>query len=56
MAKTVGLPLAMGVELLLNNKISQRGVLIPTHPEVFEPVLQQLKDHGISFEEKITNL
>lgn len=56
MAKTVGLPLAMGVELLLNNQISQRGVLIPTHPEIYEPVLSQLKDHGISFEEKITAL
>lgn len=52
MAKTVGLPLAIGAKLILENKISQKGVLLPTYPEIYEPILAELKDFGIVFEEK----
>jgi len=53
MAKSVGLTLAMGVELLINNEIAQKGVVVP----IFQPwgakVLDKLKKFGIEFEEFI---
>jgi saccharopine dehydrogenase-like NADP-dependent oxidoreductase len=52
MAKTVGLPLAITVKLILQGKISQRGVVIPTKKEIYYPVLNELKTFGIKFEEK----
>lgn len=47
MAKTVGLPLAIATKLLIQNKIKQRGVVIPTMKEIYEPVLNELKELGI---------
>jgi saccharopine dehydrogenase (NADP+, L-glutamate forming) len=49
MAKTVGLPLAMAALQLLQEKIRLRGMQIPTHPEIYTPVLQALKKEGITF-------
>lgn len=54
MAMTVGLPLAMGVKLILQNRILQRGVIIPVHPEIYLPVLDELRNCGISFREQVT--
>ncbi|MFM8806892.1 MAG: saccharopine dehydrogenase C-terminal domain-containing protein, partial [Sphingomonadales bacterium] len=51
MAKTVGLPLGISALLLLQEKISLRGVQIPTHQEIYLPVLQVLKKEGIAFTE-----
>ena len=51
MAKTVGLPLAMAAILLLQDKIALRGLQIPTHREIYEPVMQALKNEGIAFSE-----
>ena len=52
MAKTVGLPLAIITKLILQNKISSRGVVIPTVKEIYEPLLAELELFGIKFEEK----
>lgn len=54
MAKTVGLPLGIAARLLLQGKISQRGVAIPTSREVYEPVLRELKSLGIELVERTT--
>lgn len=54
MAKTVGLPVAILAKLLLQGKITQRGVVIPIYPELYEPVLEELKQYGIDFVEKET--
>ncbi|MFM7646018.1 MAG: saccharopine dehydrogenase C-terminal domain-containing protein, partial [Sphingomonadales bacterium] len=51
MAKTVGLPLAIAGLLILQEKISLRGLQIPIHREIYEPVLRQLKEEGIEFSE-----
>lgn len=51
MAKTVGLPLAIGCKLILDGKIRERGVLAPVHPEFYEPVLAELQTFGIVFKE-----
>ena len=52
MAKTVGLPVAILAKLLLQGKISNRGVVIPIHPELYEPVLEELKSYGVNFIEQ----
>ena len=51
MAKTVGLPLGIAAKLILNGTIQQKGVLIPVEKEIYTPVLNELKNYGISFKE-----
>ncbi|GAB2782610.1 saccharopine dehydrogenase-like NADP-dependent oxidoreductase [Hymenobacter luteus] len=53
MAKTVGLPVAMAVRQLARGTFGQRGVVIPTLPELYEPILEELEqDYGIQFMEE----
>ncbi len=49
MAKTVGLPAAIATRLILNGKISGRGVKIPVEKEIYIPILKELEGMGISF-------
>lgn len=51
MAKTVGLPVAMATLDILNKKITTPGVQIPISKEVYEPILSELADYGIRFNE-----
>lgn len=51
MARTVGLPIAMACKLVLNGNIKERGVLLPLSPDIYDPVLDELEQHGISFRE-----
>jgi saccharopine dehydrogenase-like NADP-dependent oxidoreductase len=51
MAKTVGLPLGIAAVLLLEGKITERGLHIPTVAGVYEPVLTELRKHDIEFQE-----
>lgn len=52
MARTVGLPAAISTKLILEEKIKKTGVHIPILPEIYAPILQELKDLGIEFKEK----
>ncbi len=52
MAKTVGLPIAITVKNLLIGKLNISGVCIPTTPEIYNPLLDELKLFGIEFEEQ----
>jgi len=54
MSETVGLPMGVGVNLILNNKISERGVIIPIYPDIYKPALKELAKMGIVFKEKLT--
>lgn len=51
MSRLVGLPLGIFVKLLMLGKISTTGVSIPTIPEVYEPVMQELEQFGVQFKE-----
>jgi saccharopine dehydrogenase-like NADP-dependent oxidoreductase len=53
MARTVGLPTAVTVKLLLEDGIPLTGSQIPTHPSIYEPVLKELEAAGISFTERV---
>ena len=52
MAKTVGLPLGIAAKLILENKIRLTGLHIPVIPEIYEPVLSELENNGITFNEQ----
>ncbi|HJV20750.1 MAG TPA: saccharopine dehydrogenase C-terminal domain-containing protein [Sediminibacterium sp.] len=52
MAKTVGLPLGIAATLLLENKITLRGLHIPILADIYKPVLKALAEEGIEFEER----
>lgn len=52
MANTVGYPLAITTKMILKGIISTPGVKIPISKEIYEPVLDELKDYGVSFVEK----
>jgi len=56
MAKTVGLPLGIAAKLILQGKIKETGLHIPIIPSIYEPVLDELQDNGIRFNEKISAL
>ncbi len=52
MAKTVGLPVAIATLKILNGEIKTPGVQLPITKEVYEPILKELADYGITFKEK----
>lgn len=52
MAKTVGLPVAIATLAILNGKIKTPGVQMPITKEVYEPILKELTNFGITFIEK----
>jgi len=52
MAKTVGLPVAIATVKILNKEITTPGVLRPITKEVYEPILAELAENRIEFNEK----
>ncbi|MHC1738846.1 MAG: saccharopine dehydrogenase C-terminal domain-containing protein [Ignavibacteriaceae bacterium] len=52
MARTVSLPLAIGVKLIAEGKINLSGVRIPNMPEIYLPVLEELESMGIKISEE----
>ena len=54
MAKTVGLPVAIAAIKILNEEIVTPGVRLPISKEVYEPILKELEDYGITFNETKT--
>jgi saccharopine dehydrogenase (NADP+, L-glutamate forming) len=56
MAYTVGWPVAMATRLVALDLIPERGVLMPTIPSLYEPILAELGERGIRFDERIQRL
>jgi len=52
MAKTVGLPVAMATLLILNGKIKTPGVQLPINKEVYLPILKELEEYWVIFNEQ----
>lgn len=50
-ARTVALPAAIAVKMILNNTIKLTGVHIPIIPEIYNPILNELETMDISFTE-----
>jgi saccharopine dehydrogenase (NADP+, L-glutamate forming)/spermidine synthase len=56
MSRTVSLPAAVAAKMVLHGEIKATGVHIPVLPEIYEPVLKELEDLGITFKERTTKL
>jgi saccharopine dehydrogenase (NADP+, L-glutamate forming) len=56
MARTVSLPLAIGVKLMAEEKIRLKGVQIPVTEGIYEPVLKELENLNIKMVEKRTGI
>lgn len=52
MSDTVGLPVAICSEMILNGTIKAKGVQLPLVKEIYEPVLNKLEEYGVRFNEK----
>lgn len=51
-ARTVALPAAIGVKMILEKKISLKGVYRPVLPQIYIPVIDELKKLGIEMKEE----
>ena len=51
-ARTVALPAAIAVKMILKKEINMTGVHIPVIPEIYNPILDELEEMGIKFDEK----
>lgn len=52
MAKTVGLPVGIATKLILKGIIKGEGVKVPVEKDIYNPVLNELENHGIEFVEE----
>lgn len=52
MSRLVGLPLGVFLKNVVEGKVDLSGVHIPVMKEVYDPVLEELADQGVVFEEK----
>lgn len=52
MSDTVGLPVGICTKMILNETIQLKGVQLPIHKEIYEPVLKELESFGIVFKEQ----
>lgn len=50
-ARTVALPAAIAVKMILEGKITETGVHIPISKNIYEPVLTELEKQGIAMQE-----
>jgi saccharopine dehydrogenase-like NADP-dependent oxidoreductase len=56
MARTVGLPAAIATRMILQGEVQLTGVHRPVMPEIYDPVMEELKTLDIGFEEKTETL
>jgi len=54
--RTVGLPLSIGVKLILSGDLTITGCHLPTHRAIYIPTLQALKKEGLVFQKKIETI
>ncbi|MEZ5006965.1 MAG: saccharopine dehydrogenase C-terminal domain-containing protein [Chitinophagales bacterium] len=52
MSETVGLPVAICAKMILNGTIQSKGVHLPITKEIYDPVLNELAEHGVRFVEQ----
>jgi saccharopine dehydrogenase (NADP+, L-glutamate forming) len=55
-SRTVALPAAIAVKMILHGEIDLTGVHIPVVPEIYNPILDELEEMGIKFTEKSEKL
>jgi saccharopine dehydrogenase (NAD+, L-glutamate forming) len=56
MSKTVGLPIAIAAKFILTGEWKLSGVQLPTKPEIYNPVLNELSQLGVQFKESVKEI
>lgn len=56
MSRTVALPAAIGVRMILQGEITEPGVCAPVTPAMYGPILRELGELGVKFEETVTRI
>jgi saccharopine dehydrogenase-like NADP-dependent oxidoreductase len=56
MASAVSLPPAIAAKLILEGKITSKGVCIPSTKEMYEPILEEMETFGFSFKKETIEL
>jgi saccharopine dehydrogenase-like NADP-dependent oxidoreductase len=51
-ARTVSIPAAIAVKMILHGKINLTGVHVPVIPEIYNPILDELEEMDIKFKEE----
>ncbi|MCH7722761.1 MAG: saccharopine dehydrogenase NADP-binding domain-containing protein [Bacteroidetes bacterium] len=52
MSRAVSLPPAIAAKLILDGKITRKGVCIPSTKEMYEPILEEMETLGFSFKKE----
>ena len=52
MARAVSLPPAIATKLILEKKITRKGVCMPSTKEMYEPILEEMETLGFSFKKQ----
>ena len=52
LAQVVGLPMAILLKMVLTGQITDTGMDVPMRPEVYQPLLAEMADLGIAFQDK----
>jgi len=52
MSITVGTPVAIAVKMILTGEIKATGVKVPVEKDIYEPIMNELKDYKIEFIEE----
>ena len=52
MSKTVGLPIAIAAKKILRGELQLSGVTLPVYPQIYVPILEELRTFGIEFKEQ----
>ena len=55
-ARTVALPAAIAVKMILDKKINLTGVHIPVKADIYNPILDELEEMNIKFKEEIKTI
>jgi saccharopine dehydrogenase (NADP+, L-glutamate forming)/spermidine synthase len=55
-SRTVALPAAIAVKMILHKQIELSGVHIPIIPDIYNPLLDDLREMGIKFKERIVQI
>ena len=51
-ARTVSLPAAIAVKMILDGKITEKGCHVPVSPGIYNPILDALEPYNVIFKER----
>ena len=52
----IGLPIGILVKMVMNDTIKDTGINVSLSEKIYEPVLKELEEYGIVFQEGLTEI